>query len=114
MDIQCENVPRPEELEQFIKINMPDAQARIPWLNKRVVVVGRGPVAANIIPKNGMIQVKGNINTSNPLIIISIVIGVLFGFIGALVIIGVLYLIFNSKRKEFEQEVGNLVSEHFY
>lgn len=83
------------------------------WLNKKTILVSEGISAATVAPHRGKLRLTPTPNTQHPGVLAAIVIGVLFGFILAVLVIGVVYAISNTKNKEIEQQLADFLMEKY-
>ena len=106
--------PTLDEVMQDLRDHFPNYKIKTPWLNNKVILVQKGAVLATI--KNGgnrTYKVSGGLNTQNLGVALGIGIGVVFGFIGALIIAGIIYLVNQTKINNFKIEIEDFINEKY-
>lgn len=105
MQIQLANHLPPDEIREFLRKKMPGYGVKSPWLSPNIVIVHKGVKMVSIRVKGNTLKIRGGLNTQNFWVIIPVGAGIIFGLIGAVLVIGVFWLFYAKKLKEMERLV---------
>jgi hypothetical protein len=114
MKIQIQQTLNTEVLLQDLKTQFPNYKVEYPPLNKKTIriVNGLNQVVVGQLKDNRILCV-GNINMTNPKILIPFILGMLLFLIGGIVFIVVMSQIKKKEYQAMEDEVGDYLKNTY-
>lgn len=105
--------PSREELKRLIEEAFPHYKLKTPPLNPNALMVQNGASMVLVTRRANGIKIAGGVNTANVGIALGVGIGVLLGFIGALIFLLIVYASNQDTFKRMEQEVAGVVRQEW-
>jgi hypothetical protein len=105
--------PDAKEISNFLIASFPRYKVKIPLLNPSGVMVSDGASMVLVNISSNRMRVAGGVNTANLGVALGVGIGVVLGFIGALIFLGIVYFSNQDKFGKMEKEVADAIMGKF-
>jgi hypothetical protein len=102
----------PGDLKAFLQERF--TKVKSPWFNSKMILILSGPALVRIKQSDGRIKIDNTLNTQYWAILVPFMIGVIFGFIGSLIVLAIAYPATSNSRAVLQEEVEAAVNEFYH